>query len=78
MVQGEGGEVLRGFNVTFEERTDCLLNDGVDTSLFVLVYLVQTDIVLAILGVAELRHAEEEVRGGGEAQIKGQAKDGTG
>ena len=49
----------RGLDIALEESADGLLNDGVDTSLLVLIYLVQTDIVLAVLCVAELRHCDE-------------------
>lgn len=49
---------LRGFNISLEQDADCLLNNGVDAGLGVLINLVQTDVVLAVAGVAELRHGD--------------------
>lgn len=49
---------VRSLNVAFEEGANGLLDDGVDARLLVLIYLVQADVVLAVLGVAERRHAE--------------------
>ena len=49
---------LRGVNVSLEERAYCLLDDGVDARLLVLIYFVQADVVLSVAGVAEFRHAD--------------------
>jgi hypothetical protein len=49
---------LRCLNVSLKENADCLFDNCMDTSLGILVYLVETDIVLAIAGVRELRHDE--------------------
>jgi hypothetical protein len=53
----ESDRHLRSLNVALEEGADGLLDDGVYARLFVLVNLVQANVVLAVLGVAELRHA---------------------
>jgi hypothetical protein len=47
---------LRGVDVAFEQDADGLLDNGVNTSLGVLIDLVQTNVVLAVAGVAKLRH----------------------
>jgi hypothetical protein len=50
---------LRLLNVSLEQDAHCLLDDCVDASLGVLVHLIQADVVLAVAGVAELRHCDE-------------------
>jgi hypothetical protein len=52
---------LRSLNVTFEERADGLLNNGVNAGLLVLIDLVQADIVFAVAGIAKLRHTERRL-----------------
>jgi hypothetical protein len=49
-------DVLRSLNVSLEKDADCLLDNGVDSGLGILINLVEADIVLAIAGVGELRH----------------------
>ena len=51
---GWGG--LRGLNVTFEQHADGHFNDGLGAGFLVTVDLVETDVVLAIAGVAEFCH----------------------
>jgi hypothetical protein len=48
--------VLRSFNVSLEKDADCLLDNGVDSGLGILINLVEADIVLAVACVGELRH----------------------
>ena len=63
----DGVSHLRGLDIPLEEGADSLLYDRVDTRLLVLVDFVQTDVVLAVAGIAELRHGAgqngEEKRG---------------
>jgi len=47
---------VRGVDVALEEDADSHLHNGLNSSLLVLVDLVQPDVVLAIAGIAELRH----------------------
>ena len=47
---------LRGLNVALEQDADGLLDNSVNASLGVLVDLVQTNVILAVAGVAKLRH----------------------
>jgi hypothetical protein len=47
---------LRSLDISLEQDADRLLDDVMDTSLGVLINLVQADIVLAVAGIRELRH----------------------
>lgn len=50
---------LRLLNVSLEQDAHCLLDNCVDAGLGVLVDLVQADIILAVAGVAKLRHCDD-------------------
>jgi hypothetical protein len=47
---------LRSLDISLEQDADRLLDDVMDTSLGVLINLVEADIVLAVAGIRELRH----------------------
>lgn len=56
------GCYIRGLDITFQKGPDGHLYDRLDARLLVLVDLVQPNIVLAVAGIAQLRHDCERVR----------------
>jgi len=54
---------IRSLNISLKQDPDGLLYDGVDTGFGIFVNLIEPDVVLAIAGVAKLRHVEDQSLG---------------